>query len=169
MSKPGFPRFFRMGGVMPASDGYVEVLTLEPRQWEGLASLLGNPDWISPEKFSDPATHGREINEHIRQWTAEHTREWLYREGQSYGVPIAPYLTPREVYDSPQQRQRGFFVEIPHPEAGTYEYASLPFQMGTTSASMERSPMLGEHNAVVYGALGYSKEDLTTLARAEVI
>ena len=26
---------------MPASDGYVELLTLEPRQWEGLARLLG--------------------------------------------------------------------------------------------------------------------------------
>ena len=164
-----FSRFFRMGGVMPAADGYVEVLTLEPRQWESLANLLGNPEWLSPEKFSDPATHGREINEHLRQWTAEHTREWLYREGQSYGVPIAPYLTPREVFESPQQRQRDFFVEIPHPEAGSYDYAALPFQMGATPARVDRSPMLGEHNAIVYGALGYSTEDLTMLARAEVI
>ena len=32
-----FSRFFRMGGVLPAADGYVELLTLEPRQWEGLS------------------------------------------------------------------------------------------------------------------------------------
>ena len=76
-----FSRFFRMGGVMPAADGYVELLTLEPRQWEGLARLLGEPEWASADKFRDPATHGPAINENLRQWTAEHTRERLYREG----------------------------------------------------------------------------------------
>ena len=48
-----FSRFFRMGGVMPAADGFVEILTLEPRQWEGLARLLGEPEWASPDKFRD--------------------------------------------------------------------------------------------------------------------
>ncbi len=164
-----FSRFFRMGGVMPAADGYVELLTLEPRQWEGLARLLGEPEWASPEKFRDPATHGPAINENLRQWTAEHTREWLYREGQAYGAPIAPYLTPSEVFQSPQQREREFFVEILHPEAGSYEYTDLPLHMGETPPTLRRVPMLGEHNAEVFGGLGYSPQELTALARAEVI
>ena len=125
-----FSRFFRMGGVLPAADGYVELLTLEPRQWEGLARLLGEPEWASADKFRDPATHGPAINENLRQWTAEHTREWLYREGQAQGVPIAPYLlSPGEVFDSPQQRERDFFVQVAHPESGSYDYAGLPFRM----------------------------------------
>ena len=164
-----FSRFFRMGGVLPASDGYVELLTLEPRQWEGLARLLGEPEWASADKFRDPATHGPAINENLRQWTAEHTREWLYREGQAHGVPIAPYLAPGEVFDSPQQRERDFFVEVVHPEAGTYDYAGLPFRMSETPPVVTRAPLLGEHNADVYGALGYSPEQLTVLARAEII
>ena len=45
-----FSRFFRMGGVLPAADGYIELLTLEPRQWDGLAHLLGNPEWASADK-----------------------------------------------------------------------------------------------------------------------
>ena len=164
-----FSRFFRMGGVMPAADGFVELLTLEPRQWEGLSRLLGEPDWASPDKFRDPATHGPAINENLRQWTAEHTREWLYREGQAHGVPIAPYLTPSEVYSSPQQRERDYFVDVFHPEAGDYDYAGLPVRMSETPPGTERAPLLGEHNAEVYGGLGYSAEDLTLLARAEVI
>ena len=164
-----FSRFFRMGGVLPAADGYVELLTLEPRQWEGLARLLGEPEWASGDKFRDPATHGPAINENLRQWTAEHTREWLYREGQAHGVPIAPYFTPGEVFDSPQQRERDFFVDVAHPEAGTYDYAGLPFRMSETPPTLTRAPLLGEHNAEVYGALGYSPEQLTVLARAEVI
>ena len=164
-----FSRFFRMGGVMPASDGYVELLTLEPRQWEGLARLLGEPEWATPDKFRDPSTHGAAINENLRQWTAVHTREWLYREGQAHGVPIAPYLTPGEVFESPQQRERNFFVELPHPEAGDYEYAGLPFRMDETPPDLRRAPLLGEHNSEVYHSLGYSPEELTALARAEVI
>ena len=164
-----FSRFFRMGGVMPAADGFVELLTLEPRQWEGLSRLLGEPDWASPDKFRDPATHGPAINENLRQWTAEHTREWLYREGQAHGVPIAPYLTPSEVYSSPQQRERDYFVDVIHPEAGEYDIAGLPLRMSETPPGAERAPLLGEHNAEVYGSLGYSVEDLTLLARAEVI
>ena len=164
-----FSRFFRMGGVMPAADGFVELLTLEPRQWEGLSRLLGEPDWASPDKFRDPATHGPAINENLRQWTAEHTREWLYREGQAHGVPIAPYLTPSEVYSSPQQRERDYFVDVFHPEAGDYDYAGLPLRMSATPPGAGRAPLLGEHNAEVYSSLGYSAEDLTLLARAEVI
>lgn len=164
-----FSRFFRMGGVLPAADGYVELLTLEPRQWEGLARLLGEPDWASADKFRDPATHGPAINENLRQWTSEHTREWLYREGQAHGVPIAPYLTPAEVFDSPQQRERDFYVHIGHPEAGDYEYAGLPLRMGETPPIVRRAPLLGEHNAEVFGNLGYAPEELTALARAGVI
>ena len=163
-----FSRFFRMGGVMPASDGFVELLTLEPRQWEGLGHLLGDPDWASPDKFRDPATHGAAMNDNLRQWTAEHTRDWLYREGQAHGVPIAPYLTPAEVFESPQQRDRGFFTEVGHPEAGNYDYAGVPFRL-TNGLPFCDGASLGEHNATVLGALGYSPEDLTALARAEVI
>ena len=38
-----FSRYFRVGGVLPASDGYVELLTLEPRQFEGCW-----PSWATP-------------------------------------------------------------------------------------------------------------------------
>ena len=164
-----FSRFFRMGGVLPAADGYVELLTLEPRQWEGLSGLLGNPDWATPDKFRDPATHGPAINENLRRWTSQHTREWLYREGQAHGVPIAPYLTPAEVFGSPQQRQRDFYVQIGHPEAGDYDYAGLPLRMEETPPLVGRAPLLGEHNAEVFGNLGYVTEELTALARAGVI
>ena len=164
-----FSRFFRMGGVMPAADGFVELLTLEARQWENLVRFLGDPEWATPEKFRDPATHGPEVNEKLREWMAKHTREWLYREGQAHGVPIAPYLTPREVFDSPQQRERDFFVPVAHPEAGDFDYADVPLRMSETPPAIRRAPLLGEHNAEVFQALGYSAEELIVLARAEVI
>ena len=165
-----FSRYFRVGGVLPASDGYVELLTLEPRQFQGLLEFMGNPEWASPEMFSDPATHGPELNRHMREWFSQHTREWLYAEGQAHGVPVAPYYTPSEVFTSPQQRQRDFYAQVNHPETGPLEYTGTPFQLSETPTILTRAPLLGEHNADVYcGLLGYRERELAALARAGAV
>ena len=165
-----FSRYFRVGGVLPASDGYVELLTLEPRQFQGLLEFMGNPEWATPEMFSDPATHGPELNRHMRQWFSQHTREWLYAEGQAHGVPVAPYYTPSEVFHSPQQRQRDFYTQVNHPETGPLEYTGAPFQLSETPTTLTRAPLLGEHNVDVYcGLLGYTPQELAALARASAL
>ena len=164
-----FSRFFRVGGVLPAQDGYVELLTLEAHQWESLAEFLGRPDWATSERFRDPARHGPEINQHLAEWTRQHPKNWLYQEGQRHGVPIAPYFTPAEIFHSRQQRERGFFVPVDHPEAGCYEYAGLPFRFSETPERLERAPLLGEHNLEIYEWLGYSPQDIVALARAAAI
>ena len=164
-----FSRYFRVGGVMPASDGHVELLTLEPRQWESLGVFLGGPAWAAPERFLDPATHGAEINRNMREWTATKTKDWLYHEGQAQGVPIAPYLTPKEVFKSLQQRDRDFLLPVDHPVAGDYEYAGLPFRMAETPPKLDRAPLLGEHNREVLQALAYTDENIVMLARAGVV
>ena len=165
-----FSRYFRVGGVLPASDGYVELLTLEPRQFQGLLEFMGNPDWATPEMFSDPATHGPELNRHMREWFRQHTREWLYAEGQAHGVPVAPYYTPSEVFTSPQQRERDFYAPVDHPETGPLEYTGAPFQLSETPTTLTRAPLLGEHNVDAYcGLLGYTAQELAALARAGVI
>ena len=165
-----FSRYFRVGGVLPASDGYVELLTLEPRQFQGLLEFMGNPDWATPDMFSDPATHGPVLNRHMREWFSQHTREWLYAEGQAHGVPVAPYYTPSEVFTSPQQRQRDFYTQINHPETGPLEYTGAPFQLSETPTTLTRAPLLGEHNVDVYcGLLGYGARELGALGRARAL
>ncbi|MFQ6029603.1 MAG: CaiB/BaiF CoA transferase family protein [Dehalococcoidia bacterium] len=164
-----FARFFRVGGVLPAQDGYVELLTLESHQWESLTRFLGNPDWATEEKFREPAKYGPELNRQLREWFSQHPKEWLYHEGQSQGVPISPYYSPAEVFHSPQQAERDFYAAIQHPEAGSYNYAGLPFHFGETPEQLTRAPLLGEHNRQVYQQLGYSPEDIVDLAQAGAI
>lgn len=165
-----FSRYFRVGGVLPASDGYVELLTLEPRQFDALLAFMGNPEWASPAMFRDPATYGPELNRQLREWFAQHTRAWLYAEGQAHGVPIAPYYTPTEVLHSPQQRERNFYQTLAHPDAGDLEYPGAPYALEATPTVIGRAPRLGEHNAPVYcDLLGCPPSELPALARAGVI
>jgi len=42
-------RKFRYGGVFKTADGYIQLLTLEDRQWQGTVELMGNPEWAKAE------------------------------------------------------------------------------------------------------------------------
>lgn len=167
-------RSFAYGGVVPCRDGHVELLTIEPRQWEALVAFMGRPAWAEEERFRDPVSrgrHGDEINRHLRAWAAEHTREWIFREGQAAGVPVVPYRTPEEILKSPQEAERGFFVEVDHPETGPLPHASWPFRFSATPAALDRpAPRLGEHNALVFGEwLGLERAALVRLAEAGIV
>ncbi len=167
-------RSFAYGGVLACKDGHVELLTIEPRQWDALVRFMGNPAWARDQRFQDGVSrgrHGAEINRHLRDWAREHTREWLFREGQAAGVPVVPYRTPQEILKSLQEAMRGFFVEVDHPETGALAYPSWPFRFSDTPPAIERpAPRLGQHNELVYGdRFGYSRRALVDLAQAGVI
>ena len=53
-------RSFRYGGVIPCADGYVELLTLEQRQWHGLVKLLGEPGWAMDPALEDSLERSRQ-------------------------------------------------------------------------------------------------------------
>ena len=64
-------------------------------------------------------------------------------------------------------KERGFFVEMDHQEAGKLRYPSVPFRFSKTESSTRVSaPLLGQHNDEVYGeGLGFSGEELARLRR----
>jgi crotonobetainyl-CoA:carnitine CoA-transferase CaiB-like acyl-CoA transferase len=125
-----FERAFRYGGVIPCADGYVELLTLEQRQWEGLVELLGSPDWARDPALSDSlerSLQGPMINTHIREWAVSRNVLDIVREGQRLGVPLAKFNTPAEVLADPHERARGLFQKVDVPGAGVLDMLVSPF------------------------------------------
>ena len=108
-------RAFKYGGVLPCRDGYVEILTLEEKQWEGLVRMMGDPAWASAERFRDPierAKNGDEINVHLRAWAAERSGAEVVALASANGAPCGPYVAPEHLADLPQIQARGFFREV---------------------------------------------------------
>jgi crotonobetainyl-CoA:carnitine CoA-transferase CaiB-like acyl-CoA transferase len=124
-------RKFRYGGVFKSSDGYIELLTLEDRQWNSLVQLLGNPEWAKEPALADPlerSRRGDEINAHIRPWMARHTAEEIVREAQKLGVPVGKYRTPKEVMQGAHERARGLFVNATLESGEPFEVLLAPFK-----------------------------------------
>lgn len=146
-------RRFRYGGVFEASDGYVELLTLEDRQWHGLVDLLGHPAWADEEGLSDPlerSRRGDEINGHVREWMRKHPVEEIVCRAQERGVPAAKYRTPLEVTQSEHERVRGLFARSELESGGSVDVLVAPFQFHCSPLpGGGRVPALGEMGSVV--------------------
>ncbi len=126
-----FERSFRYGGVIECADGYVELLTLEQRQWDGLVELLGSPEWAIDAALADSLERSRQgsmINGHIRAWAKSRLVADVVREGQIRGVPIAKYMTPAEVLADPHERERGLFADVAVEGVGSLPMFTAPFQ-----------------------------------------
>lgn len=140
-------RRFRYGGVFETRDGFIELLTLEDRQWDGLVALLGQPAWALDEALRDPlerSRRGDEINARIRPWMARHDADDIVRRAQELGVPVAKYRTPAEVVTGEHERSRGLFVRTPVGGQAASVLLS-PFQFRCSPLALGRGvPVLGD-------------------------
>jgi len=61
-------------------------------------------------------------------------------------------------------------VSLEHPMRGRFAMPGNPVQLSASPTTVTRAPLLGEHNAEVYGGwLGLGAEELRALARDRVI
>lgn len=140
-------RSFRYGGVFEAQDGFIELLTLEDRQWRGLVELLGNPEWAQDEALQDSlerSRRGGEINRHVREWMARHDVETIVSKAQQLGVPAAKYRTPEEVVHGEQERSRGLFAACRMEDGRDVEVLLAPYRFHCSPLELGGDvPLLG--------------------------
>jgi crotonobetainyl-CoA:carnitine CoA-transferase CaiB-like acyl-CoA transferase len=164
------------GMHLPTRDGEVTLTTAGTggRPMEVWAEFLGEPRLLDA-KFA--TRQSRQDNwEELRDLVAPKLARWnnldLMRETMARGLVIGLVQSPEQVVNSPHLAERGFFVELDHPEAGLLKYPGPGFffdganLMQTTCAA----PRLGEHNDEIYcGRLGLASEELGRLRAARVI
>lgn len=150
-------RSFRYGGVFQTKDGFIELLTLEDRQWEGLVQLLGNPEWAQDPTLNDSlerSRRGDDINAHIREWMARHDVETIVRNAQELGVPAAKYRTPEEVINGEHERSRGLFSPVALADGREAKVLVAPYQFRLTPLQIsDQVPALDEYSATMERAV----------------
>jgi formyl-CoA transferase len=86
------------------------------------------------------------------------------------GVPCGAVLDSTEVLADPHLRQRRFVVDLEHPRRGPYPMPGNPVRLSDSPTEVARSPLLGEHNAEIYGKLlGYKPDEIEQLRRDGII
>jgi len=162
--------------ILSCKDGHILIAPFQ--QWETLVEWMeseGRAEDLKEEKWREEEYRIRNI-EHILQvlerWTKTHTLTELFELGQLMRFPWAPVYSPEEVLESPQLKERSFFIDMDHPEIGTsFKYPGMPYQLSSSSLNRwKRAPLIGEDNVQIYqGELGLSDEELQNLSSLGVI
>jgi len=160
--------------VMECKDGYIFICCVEEHQWHAFVELMGRPEWAAEEIFSDRlkrAAHWDALRPLLQEWVSEQSVHELYRKALERKIPFAPVSTMGDLLSAEHLKARGFFVEIAHPQAGSYRYPGAPVKYSATPWEMRRpAPLLGQHNREVFlGRLKLKESEFADLQRNGVI
>ena len=133
---------------------------------------LQNLDWLTD---FDAARVTQDVvdraMDEVSRFLLTKTKQELSEEALKRRILMAPIANAREVYENAQLWARDFWVEVEHPELRDRITYCGPFvQLSEAPIRMRyRPPLIGEHNAEVYGELGISKPELSRLKQSGII
>ncbi len=162
-------------GTFETLDGLINIAANKDEQWTalaqhlGLSALLADPDFATREERK---TNRVALRSKLEAVLKTRTASDWESELNDIGVPAGAILSVPEALSSEHVSQRGFLKE----------YKDVPgvdrdIRVASTGIKMEGGPLhvsgpppeLGQSNAVIWGALGLSSQELDELKKDGVI
>ena len=137
--------------------------------WQRFVQVLGCKDAIgTDDRFRSNALRvkNREILVPLLQniFKQHPAQSWLEKFAEAK-IPAAPINTVAEAVHDAQTRARSLIVQLEHPAIGTAKSIANPIRFSNTPVSYRLPPpLLGEHTGEILQSLGYSLEDVRSMA-----
>lgn len=162
--------------MYPTADGqWVVIGANQDNVFKRFAAALGSPEWAA-DGAPLATHHGRgarqvELDDMVARWTAARTTEAVLQAMDAAGVPAGRIYTAAEIARDPHYAARDMVIEVPEPGLageGVRMQGVVP-RLSETPGRIERGgPLLGEHNAEIWGGL-IGLERLHALAARGVV
>jgi crotonobetainyl-CoA:carnitine CoA-transferase CaiB-like acyl-CoA transferase len=149
-------------------DGYICLLATTDRQWRNLFAAMDCAELAGDPRFAALDQRTANIDE-LYTMLAERmkqrsTAEWRDRLDE-FDVPNGIVNDLQGVLADPYLRDTGFFRRVEHPSEGPTVTTAIPVSFSATPGEIRLPPpRLGEHNAEILGALGYSTAEIAEIA-----
>ncbi|MFE7298534.1 formyl-CoA transferase [Streptomyces sp. NPDC057579] len=151
---------------------YVYVI-VQPVGWQPLTELIGRPELARAPEWATPEARLPKLSKMfqlIEEWSGTLPKWEVLARLTAHDIPCGPILSTKEIIEDPSLAADGMVVEVAHPQRGTFTTVGSPLKLSDSPVEVRRSPLLGEHNAEVYGAeLGLDDAELQRLKTAGVI
>ena len=162
------------GNVMPCKDGYFVGQAGGGAAWDAVADFYGREE-LKDERFADAVQriiNGQALDEILIDAAKDRTMAEMFKTAsEQYRMLFGIVQTPADLAQCAQLEAREFYEEVEHPVIGKIK---VPFRLWNMTESPARyrrpAPLLGQHNAEVYGRiLGYTEDETDALQKAGVI
>jgi len=160
-------------------DNWIAISVQSDDQWRSLIEEIGSPQWALDAQFANAArrkANEDELDRQLASCTVLEDRYDLMMRLQARGIPAGVVQKAPDRFDrDPQLKARGYFVDLPHSEIGTWPIEGFPAELSRSPANVggltgRASPKLGEDNDYVYRELfGLTADELEALKQEDVI
>ena len=138
-------------GVFPAQDGYVQVV-FAPNWMPRVGEMLGDEELdaiLHSGNWVDHPDLPETLNAALLGWTLTRTRAECMEQAQQHRLAVMPLNSPTEVLDEPHFAARRSFVEVPHPDGGTFRVPGPSFRMDGVERPCAPPPVLDQHGVAI--------------------
>ncbi|MBN1691584.1 MAG: CoA transferase [Dehalococcoidia bacterium] len=159
------------------SDGKrISLGCVEPWFWENLCRAIGRDDLkkfsFKPDHFmqAQPDESWRQATEEVKKVFLTKTRDEWFEILCKYDVPAGKVYEIDEVAGDPQLLHRKMLLEFDHPKLGKVRQPGIAIKLSQTPGSVRSmAPYSGENTDEVMKSLGYAKQDIESLRKANAI
>ncbi len=142
--------------VFECKDGFVALGVGNDRLFQTFCKAIGHDELITdPRYLSNDLRCNNYIPDLqglIRGWCIEHTKNEVEEIMDEAGIPCGPVLDVKEAIEHPHIKAREMMVHCEHPTAGDQYFQGCVVKMSETPGSVDfASPLLGQHNAEIFG------------------
>ena len=149
-------------------------IVVQEAVWNALAKRIGPevgmPSLATDPKFAKIADRRQNQNDMwviIGEFALKHTKRELMAILNPLDVPCGPVMSTEDLTHDEHVRGRDMWVELDHPERGTWYNVGMPIKLSASPPDIKRSPLLGEHTEeVLKEVLGYGDEKVAQLKTA---
>lgn len=171
----GHPQWAPCGTYRCAGeDEWVTIAVRDDAEWAALCRAIGLERWLAEPAYATASgrrARRAELDRLISAWTQKRSKSAVMETLQRAGVPAGAVLNGKDLWEDPQLRARGFFVEARADDGQTFPMPGTPIVInGQRRAVWSAAPKLGEHNRrVLCDVLGLSMDEVRGLEKAGVL
>lgn len=147
-----------------AADAHFVLGATTVPTWSAFCAAVGLERLERDPRFADGTLRRRNASELIpliEEVTATRPAAHWLALLRNAGVPCGEIQNYGQVFADPHLRERGFFIDLPHPRLGSVRALGTPLRLRSSPARIERAgPLLGEHSAEVLREIGHSDEEV---------
>ena len=166
---------FRCAG----EDNWIAISIQSDEQWRALIDEMATPAWAVDPRFASGTGRKQsedELEQKVTSFTIGCDRYDLMQRLQARGIPAGVVQKAPDRFDrDPQLKARGYYVDLPHSEIGSWPVEGFPAKLSRSPANVggptgRAAPKLGEDNDFVYRELvGLSSTEIAALTEEGVI
>ncbi|MHB8780684.1 MAG: CaiB/BaiF CoA transferase family protein [Candidatus Geothermincolia bacterium] len=150
-----------------SKDSYLLIICAGDGPFENLCKAMGQPELAADERFKEVMSRNAnepELKQLIEAWTKQFTNEELLGKLIPAGVPAAPVMDVKQVFENPHTAARNMIVDVKQGDTTITTFG--PAIKATNSEVKIRggAPGLGEHNDwLLRDVLGKSDDEVQAI------